>query len=145
MLTGMGSLSYGELAGERIKLGLMLHDPEEEHDCFSDNTHNSHYYDQRGIMNVYLGTYERVDGSIVKGPSLSDLLAAKDTAVDADMKAKLEAAEAAAAAMVKRAERVEAYAPLLGGGTDEGNAAGEKVAKALTNQERTSATEGKGV
>jgi putative iron-regulated protein len=42
MLTGLGSLSYGELAGERIKLGLMLHDPEEEHDCFSDNTHNSH-------------------------------------------------------------------------------------------------------
>ena len=28
-----------------MKLGLMLHDPEEEHDCFSDNTHNSHYYD----------------------------------------------------------------------------------------------------
>ena len=46
MLTGLGSLSYGELAGERIKLGLMLHDPEEEHDCFSDNTHNSHYYDR---------------------------------------------------------------------------------------------------
>ena len=44
ILTGMGSLSYGELAGERMKLGLMLNDPEEEHDCFSDNTHNSHYY-----------------------------------------------------------------------------------------------------
>ena len=41
ILTGLGSLSYGELAGERMKLGLMLHDPEEEHDCFSDNTHNS--------------------------------------------------------------------------------------------------------
>ena len=40
MLTGMGSLSCGELAGERMQLGLMLHDPEEEHDCFSDNTHN---------------------------------------------------------------------------------------------------------
>ena len=38
ILTGMGSLSYGELAGERMKLGLLLHDPEEEHDCFSDNT-----------------------------------------------------------------------------------------------------------
>jgi uncharacterized iron-regulated protein len=38
----MGSLSYGELAGERMKLGLLLHDPEEEHDCFSDNTYNSH-------------------------------------------------------------------------------------------------------
>src|SRR5690606_9569890 len=44
MLTGLGSLSYGELAGERMKLGLLLHDPEEEHDCFSDNTHNSHHY-----------------------------------------------------------------------------------------------------
>src|SRR5690606_9414020 len=63
MLTGLGSLSYGELAGERIKLGLMLHDPEEEHDCFSDNTHNSHFYDQVGMMNVYQGQYKRVDGS----------------------------------------------------------------------------------
>jgi putative iron-regulated protein len=42
MLTGLGSLSYGEMAGERMKLGLLLNDPEEEHDCFSDNTHNSH-------------------------------------------------------------------------------------------------------
>ncbi|MGB0969212.1 MAG: imelysin family protein, partial [Halocynthiibacter sp.] len=35
MLTGMGSLSYGEQAGERMKLGVLLNDPEEEHDCFS--------------------------------------------------------------------------------------------------------------
>ncbi len=56
ILTGLGSLSYGELAGERMKLGLMLHDPEEEHDCFSDNTHNSHYYDEVGMMNIYYGT-----------------------------------------------------------------------------------------
>ena len=48
ILTGMGSLSYGEQAGERMRLGLMLNDPEEEHDCFSDNTHNSHYYDGLG-------------------------------------------------------------------------------------------------
>src|SRR5690606_9695335 len=72
ILTGLGSLSYGELAGERMKLGLMLHDPEEEHDCFSDNTHNAHYYDQVGIQNVYLGTYKRVDGSVVQGPGLAD-------------------------------------------------------------------------
>src|SRR3546814_16224126 len=108
MLTGMGSLSYGELAGERIKLGLMLHDPVEEHDCFSDNTHNSHYYEQRGIMNVYLGTYERVDGSLVKGTSLYALVAAKDKAVDTNMKAKLGDVEADAAAQGKRAERGEA-------------------------------------
>ena len=57
ILTGLGSLSYGELAGERIKLGLMLHDPEEEHDCFSDNTHNSHYYDEIGMAAIWNGRY----------------------------------------------------------------------------------------
>ncbi|MFD2739157.1 imelysin family protein [Sulfitobacter aestuarii] len=82
MLTGMGSLSYGEQAGERMKLGVMLNDPEEEHDCFSDNTHNSHYYDGLGMRNVYLGEYVRIDGSVVTGASLSDLVAEADSAVD---------------------------------------------------------------
>ena len=69
MLTGMGSLSYGEQAGERMRLGLMLNDPEEEHDCFSDNTHNSHYYDDGlGIQNVYLGElYPHEMGTPVSG------------------------------------------------------------------------------
>ncbi len=68
IMTGLGSLSYGELAGERMKLGLMIHDPEEEHDCFSDNTHASHFFDALGIRNVYLGTYRRVDRSAGRGP-----------------------------------------------------------------------------
>ncbi|HPG89083.1 MAG TPA: imelysin family protein, partial [Hyphomicrobium sp.] len=71
ILTGLGSLSYGELAGERMKLGVILHDTEEEHDCFSDNTHNSHYYDQVGIMDIWNGQY---DGSTaVKGASIAAL------------------------------------------------------------------------
>ena len=45
----------------------MLNDPEEEHDCFSDNTHNSHYYDGLGIQNVYLGDYVRVNGERMVG------------------------------------------------------------------------------
>ena len=69
-----------------MRLGLMLHDPEEEHDCFSDNTHNSHYYDGLGIRNVYLGRYVRIDGSVVEGPSVSELVAAADPAVDADLR-----------------------------------------------------------
>lgn len=76
--TGLGSLSYGELAGERMKLGLLLNDPEEEQDCFSDNTHNSHYFDGLGIRNVYTGRYVRVDGSVIEGPSLYDLVKEKD-------------------------------------------------------------------
>jgi len=82
ILKGLGSLSYGELAGERMKLGLLLHDPEEEHDCFSDNTHNSHYYNSVGMQNVYLGRYQRTDGTMIEGAALTDLVKAKNPGVD---------------------------------------------------------------
>jgi putative iron-regulated protein len=122
MLTGMGSLSYGELAGERMKLGLMLNDPEEEHDCFSDNTHNSHYYDGLGIRNVYLGSYTRVDGSVLEGPSLSDLVAAADPAVDGQLKAELDASVAALGAVKAAAEEGFAYDQMLAPGDARGEA-----------------------
>lgn len=56
MLFGMGSLSLGELAGERMKVSLEANSPEDEQDCFSDNTHYSHFYDAKGIRNVYLAS-----------------------------------------------------------------------------------------
>ncbi len=137
MLTGLGSLSYGELAGERMKLGLMLHDPEEEHDCFADNTHNSHYYDQVGMRNVYLGSYARVDGKVVQGPSLSDLVRAKNPALDTEMRARLDATLAAMATMKKRAETVEAYDQMIGEGNAEGNAVVQAVIDRLVEQTRS--------
>ena len=137
MLTGMGSLSYGELAGERIKLGLMLHDPEEEHDCFSDNTHWSHYNDQQGIMNVYLGHYKRVDGSTVSGPSLSNLVAAKDGTVDRELRDKLSATKGAMTVMVERAKSVESYDQMIGDNNPEGNAVVETVVESLVDQTRS--------
>ena len=137
MLTGLGSLSYGELAGERIKLGLMLHDPEEEHDCFSDNTHNSHFYDQVGMMNVYQGQYKRVDGSVVKGASLSDLVKARDPRLDAEMQEKLDATFKAMQAMKHRAETVETYDQMIAQGNEEGNAVVQAVIDALVAQTRS--------
>ena len=134
MLTGMGSLSYGELAGERMKLGLILHDPEEEHDCFSDNTHNSHYYDVVGIQNVCLGQYKRIDGSMVKGPSLSDLVKAADAKIDTRLRAVLSASVNTFAAMVKRAETVEAYDQMIGEGNTKGNKLVQAGIDALLNQ-----------
>ena len=120
MLTGMGSLSYGEQAGERMRLGLMLNDPEEEHDCFSDNTHNSHYYDGKGIQNVYLGSYPRVDGSTVEGASLSDLVAETDAALDEEMKTKLDTTMAALGAIKEAAEGGFAYDQMLALGDEKG-------------------------
>ncbi|WP_407644956.1 imelysin family protein [Devosia rhizoryzae] len=136
ILTGMGSLSFGELAGERMKLGLLLHDPEEEHDCFSDNTHVSHLEDARGIQNVYLGKYVRVDGSVVEGPSLSDVIAAKDEALDTEIKALLDDTMTKMEVMADRAEAGEAYDQQIGEGNQEGNAVVQAAIDGLIAQTR---------
>lgn len=125
IFTGIGSLSYGELAGERMKLGLMLHDPEEEHDCFSDNTHNSHYYNALGIQNVYLGRYKRIDGSLVEGASVSDLVQQADEAINNQVRSALENTLKKMSALKVRAETIEAYDQMIA----EGNVEGNKVVK----------------
>lgn len=137
MLTGLGSLSYGELAGERMQLGLLLHDPEEEHDCFSDNTHWSHFYDALGVRNVYLGEYRRVDGSVVSGPSLSDLVAARSSGLDREMRQKLDATMASMQAMADRAGSVESYDQMIGENNAAGNKAVQSAIDSLTDQTRT--------
>ena len=137
ILTGMGSLSYGELAGERMKLGLLLHDPEEEHDCFSDNTHASHLNDAIGIESAYTGEYTRVDGTTMTGPSLSDLVAEKDAALDSEIKGKLNTTVAAMNAMADRAKGGEAYDQMIGEGNAEGNAAVQAAIDGLIDQTRS--------
>ena len=136
ILTGMGSLSYGELAGERMKLGLLLHDPEEEHDCFSDNTHYSHYYDALGIRNVYLGEYRRIDGTTVNGPGLTTLVEAASPGVDRSLRDRLDATMAAMDVLVKTAEGGEAYDQMIGEGNEAGNAKVQAAIDALTAQTR---------
>ncbi|WP_428515791.1 imelysin family protein [Roseovarius sp.] len=123
ILTGMGSLSYGETAGERMRLGLMLNDPEEEHSCFSDNTHNDHFYDGVGIRNVYLGEYVRTDGTLVSGPSLSDLVAQDHPELDREMRTRLADAVLALGRIKSAAEAGFAYDEMLA----RGNAAGEAL------------------
>jgi putative iron-regulated protein len=137
MLTGMGSLSYGELAGERMKLGLMLHDPEEEQDCFSDNTWSSHLNDTVGIRNVYLGSYTRIDGAKVSGPSLSALVKEVDSGVDAELTGKLDATVARMEAIKARAEAGEAYDQQIGEGNAEGNAIIQAAIDALVDQTKS--------
>ncbi|RYE47599.1 MAG: peptidase [Hyphomicrobiales bacterium] len=136
ILTGMGSLSFGELAGERMKLGLLLHDPEEEHDCFSDNTYISHLNDAIGIQNVYLGKYTRVDGSVVEGPSISELIASKDAAVDTELKALLADTVAKMELMKTRGDTVEKYDQMIAEGNAEGNAVVQAAIDGLIAQTR---------
>ncbi|MGR3484961.1 MAG: imelysin family protein [Paracoccaceae bacterium] len=138
ILTGLGSLSYGELAGERMQLGLILHDPEEEHSCFADNTHNDHYYDAQGIANVYLGRYEASDGDVIEVPALTDLVAAVDSDLDARMRSDLGATMEAMSVLKARADDgVEAYDQMIAFGNDEGNAVVQDAIDGLVAQTRT--------
>ena len=113
MLFGMGSLSLGELAGERMKVALEANSTEDEHDCFSDNTHNSHFYNGKGIRNIYLGEYKKVDGTTLNGPSLSSLVAQIDAATDSTLKADLEATEAKLQALVDSANNGQHFDQLI--------------------------------
>lgn len=138
IVIGMGSLSYGEMAGQRMKLGLLLHDPEEEHDCFSDNTANSHYYDALGIRDAYLGSYKRIDGRIVQGPSLADLVKAKAPDLDIEMRKKLDATVAATAVMKKMSDSGKmAYDQMIGEGNADGNAMVQAAIDGLLDQTKS--------
>jgi len=86
IMEGMGRLSYGELAGERMNIALMTDSQEDEHSCFSDNTHRDIVLNAQGIQNAYLATY---DGKS-HGKSVYDwLIENKHTALADDLKTKL--------------------------------------------------------
>ncbi|MEH0153267.1 imelysin family protein [Limibacter armeniacum] len=85
ILSGMGKLSKGELAGERIFVAYDEQSKEDEHSCFSDNTHRDIVTNALGIKNVYLGSYTRVDGSKIDGAGIDDLVQAKDETLNTEI------------------------------------------------------------
>jgi putative iron-regulated protein len=76
IMTGMGTLSGGELTGERLAVAFDTKDQEDEHSCFSDNTHIDHQNDELGIENAFLGRY-----GAVRGPGIYDLCRTVDAAL----------------------------------------------------------------
>lgn len=90
MLQGLGSLSGAELSGERMATAYDNRDQEDEHSCFSDNTHRDLRANAISLQNVYLGRYGTVDG-----PGLDELVREKDAALDMKMQQQLAASIAA--------------------------------------------------
>jgi putative iron-regulated protein len=99
IIVGAGSLSRGELAGERLEVAMNSRDQEDEHSCFSDNTHRDAVGDALGIENVWLGRYQRRDGTLLQGASLKDLVAQQDAALAERTTKQLAASVAAAQAI----------------------------------------------
>ena len=73
IITGIGEMSRGELAGERMTVAYEERSQEDEHSCFSDNTTSDIVANALGVQRVYLGQY-----GDVSGPGIKDLIAAKD-------------------------------------------------------------------
>jgi putative iron-regulated protein len=122
IILGMGGLSNAELAGERILVALLASDQEEEQSCFSDTTHLGILENALSIETIYLGRHERRDGSVVSGPSLSDLVAKIDPVLDARLKSQFAGTREALGKVVNRAEKVEPFDRMILAENKEGRA-----------------------
>lgn len=134
MLFGMGSLSLGELAGERMNVALLAHSQEDEHSCFSDNTHNDIAENARSIQNIFNGTYTRTDGSKVEGASLAQLVAAKDAKASETLVGKLADTQQKAEAIVEAAKSGENFDQQITSENKDGNKRIKATIAALRSQ-----------
>jgi putative iron-regulated protein len=89
MLSGMIILSGFELAAERLSAALDAQDQEEEHSCFSDNTHRDMVQNVRGIQNVWLGNYRPLEDAAISGTGVRDVIAAGDAGLASDITAQI--------------------------------------------------------
>lgn len=131
MIVGMGSLSRGELAGQRMETAMNTQDQEDEHSCFSDNTHRDIVNNALGVENVWFGRFKRRDGSELKGASLNDFIAATDAAV-AERTGKQISASVAAARDIRAPFDQE----ILGGKDAPGRQRVQKTIDSLVQQSK---------
>jgi putative iron-regulated protein len=90
IMSGMIILTGFETGGERLQAALDAKEQEEEHSCFSDNTHRDMVQDVRGVQNVWLGQYDPLDGPAFSGTGVRDVIAAGDAALADSITAKIE-------------------------------------------------------
>jgi len=84
IVRGFSTMAIAELRFERLGDPFVTKDRKDEESCFSESTHVDLIANALGIENVYLGRYHGLSG-----PSLSDLVKAKNPALDADMRQQL--------------------------------------------------------
>ena len=94
IITGIGEMSRGELAGERMVVAYEERSQEDEHSCFSDNTNADIVANAVGIQRVYTGNY-----GDVWGPGVYDLIAAENPQLAAQLEGEINRSVALAKAI----------------------------------------------
>lgn len=128
ILTGMIVLSGFETGGERLQAALDSGDQEDEHSCFSDNTHRDMIQDIQGVLNVWTGSYTRTDGSTVSGTGIYDVVAEVDADLADAVTARIE--ESLSLALALNTPFDQEIVPGA-----EGNARVQALVDSLTTQE----------
>jgi len=118
VLDSMGDMAIGELASERMGVAILLNSTEDEHDCFSDLTHVAIYGNALGVIDAYLGTYTRLDGSQMTGASISDLVKQNDTAADTNIRSLLDTVDAQFQDILTAADGGKTFDMLVGSDDD---------------------------
>ena len=122
ILEGMGRLSFGELAGERINIALVTDSQEDEHSCFSDNTHRDIFLNAKGVQNSFNANYQRIDGEVIKGASIYDLLVVEgEHELANQLRGSLEATMSAAAVIDTKAKTGMPFDTLIQEGIEQPN------------------------
>lgn len=84
MYLGITTLISAELPVERMEVALGNADQEDEHSCFSDNTHRDIILNLQGVINVYQGKYGSIDGA-----SLEDLVSQANVQANTETNASI--------------------------------------------------------
>jgi len=129
ILTGMIILSGFETGGERLQAALSSGDQEDEHSCFSDNTHRDMVGDVQGVLNAWDGLYTRPDGSELSGVGVRDVVEVEDATLAAEVDARLRESVVLAEALQSPFD--QEIAP----GNAEGNARVQALVDSLRTQE----------
>jgi putative iron-regulated protein len=125
MLYGMVRLANDEMTGDRLQVALMTHAAEEEQDCFSDDSHQSAYYNLRGLQNFYYGRYQNAgSGANYQAPlSLAQVAAQQDPALAVALDQAFQQAEGALARLQRLGESGQTLDLLIRPEHAEGKAA----------------------
>lgn len=129
MLTGMIVLSGFETGGERLQASLDSGSQEDEHSCFSDNTHRDMIQDVQGILNVWEGRYTRLNGEVFEGTGVGEIVSAVDPDLAAQMDARIRESLALAQALQPP------YDQEIASGNAEGRARVQALVVSLRAQE----------
>ena len=137
ILIGMGTLSYGELAGERMRVALLANDQEDEQSCFSDKTHWAIYQNALAVQTLYIGNENSGTEMAPNHASLSSLVAKVDPELDKQLKAQMVITMQYAQDLLETGEGSEPFDQMILANNKEGNLRVNNLIQALKAQAET--------